>query len=101
MRSVFYGTKGTIICDNKTPYIQLFEDNEELGKKFSDAPQEIPVTLADHNTIEEIRVFVDALKSGGKMPVSSAEGAYTVAVCCAALESVKIDAPVKVKYPKV
>ena len=101
MRSVFYGTKGTIICDNKTPYIQLFEDNEELGKKFSDAPQEIPVVLADHNTLAEIKDFVDALDSGSAMPVSSSEGAYTVAVCCAALESVKNDCAVKVKYPEV
>ena len=101
MRSVFYGTKGTIICDNKTPYIQLFEDNAELGKKFSDAPQEIPVTLADHNTIEEIRVFAESVLAGGKMPISSSEGAYTVAVCCAALESVATDSAVKIKYPEV
>ena len=101
MRSVFYGTKGTIICDNKTPYIQLFEDNAELGKKFSDAPQEIPVSLADHNATAEIRDFVEALKSGGKIPVSSSEGAYTVAVCCAALESVATDSAVKIKYPEV
>ena len=101
MRSVFYGTKGTIICDNTSPTIQLFETNEALGTKYSGDPQQLPVVINNHNATEEIRMFVEALVKGDKMPISSAEGAYTVAVCRAALTSVKSGKPEEVKYPKV
>jgi predicted dehydrogenase len=100
MRSVFYGTKGTIICDNTSPAIQLFETNEELGTKYSGDPQQLPVVINNHNATEEIRMFVEALVNGDKMPISSAEGAYTVAVCRAALTSVKSGKPEAVKYPE-
>ena len=101
MRSVFYGTKGTIICDNTSPTIQLFETNEALGTKYSGEPQQLPVTINNHNATEEIRMFVEALVKGEGMPVSSAEGANTVAVCCAALASVKSGKPEAVEYPTV
>lgn len=101
MRSVFYGTKGTIICDNKSATIQLFEDNAELGLTYHDAPQEIPVEVNNHNATAEIKTFVDALVKGEAMPIPSYEGANTVAVCCAALESAKTGRPVEVKYPTV
>lgn len=32
MRSVFYGTIGTIICDNTSDHILLYEHNDSLGK---------------------------------------------------------------------
>lgn len=101
MRSVFYGTEGTIICDNTSPTIQLFETNEELGTKYSRDPQQLPVEINNHNATEEIRVFVEALVKGEKMPISSAEGAYTVAVCRAVLKSVKSGMPEAVQYPEV
>jgi predicted dehydrogenase len=101
MRSVFYGTEGTIICDNTSPTIQLFETNEELGTKYSRDPQQLPVEINNHNATEEIRVFVEALVKGEKMPISSAEGAYTVAVCRAVLKSVKSGMPEAVEYPEV
>lgn len=100
MRSVFYGTKGTIICDNTSPTIQLFETNEALGTKYSGAPQELPVVINNHNATEEIRWFVEALVKGDPMPIPSLEGANTVAVCCAALESVRVGKPVNINYPK-
>ena len=101
MRSVFYGTEGTIICDNTSPTIQLFETNEELGTKYSKDPQQLPVVINNHNATAEIRAFVEALVKGEEMPVSSAEGAYTVAVCRAVLTSVKSGKPEMVKYPQV
>ena len=98
MRSVFYGTKGTIICDNTSPTIQLFEDAE--GKSYTTA-QEIPVNIDNHNTVDEIKWFLDALIEGRPMPISSSEGANTVAVCCAAVESSKTGMPIQIKYPEV
>jgi predicted dehydrogenase len=100
MRSVFYGTKGTIICDNTSPTIQLFEDDPENGKSYTSA-QILPVEINNHNVTAEIDVFVDALVSGKPMPVSSMEGASSVAVCCATVEAAKVGHPVKIKYPNV
>ena len=100
MRSVFYGTKGTIICDNTSPTIQLFEDDAANGKSYTSA-QILPVEINNHNVTAEIDVFVDALVSGKPMPVSSMEGASSVAVCCATVEAAKVGHPVKIKYPQV
>lgn len=98
MRSVFYGTRGTVICDNTSPTITLFEEDEH-GGGYTEGKQ-IPVEINNHNVTAEIDLFVNALTSGAPMPVSSIEGASTVAVCCATVESTKIGAPVKIKYPR-
>lgn len=100
-RSVIYGTKGTIICDNCSPSIQLFENNEELGKRFSDAPQDIPIVPVSHNAKEEIAVFVDSLVNEKAIPISAMDGACTVAVCSAIIESIEKGTNVKVRYPEV
>jgi len=102
MRSVFYGTKGTIICDNTSDHITLYENNPGSGRPDYTAGQTLPVIVNNHNATAEIDAFVNALKSNAeKMPVSSYEGAATVAVCCAAMESSKTGMPVKIKYPEV
>ncbi|MBQ6805757.1 MAG: Gfo/Idh/MocA family oxidoreductase [Clostridia bacterium] len=103
MRSVFYGTKGTIICDNTSPTITLFEaglpDTAE-GRRSYTLPQELPVEINNHNITEEIAVFIDALLAGGDMPVSALEGASTVAVCCATVEAANKHMPVQIRYPE-
>ena len=99
MRTCVYGTKGTLIVESKAPYVQLYETNEELGCRFSDVnPQMIYAGYKDHNASKEIKDFIDALSDGKPMPVSSLDGANTVAVCCAAVESAKNGAPVKIGY---
>lgn len=99
MRSVFYGTKGTVICDNTSPTITVFEEDAE-GKGFTE-PKTLPVVVNNHNVTAEIDVFVDALKEGKPMPVTSMEGASTVAVCCATVESYQSGKPVDIRYPNV
>ena len=99
MRSVFYGTKGTIICDNTSPTITLFEEDSN-GGGFT-TPQSLPVVVNNHNVTAEIDVFVDALTAGKPMPVTSAEGASTVAVCCATVESYQQGKPIDIRYPNV
>ena len=99
MRSVFYGTKGTIICDNTSPTITLFEEDAN-GGGFT-TPQSLPVVVNNHNVTAEIDVFVDALTAGKPMPVTSAEGASTVAVCCATVESYQQGKPIDIRYPNI
>ena len=101
MRTVIYGTLGTIICDNTSPTMQLFENKDPDSDSDFITPQELDVNINSHNVSEEIRVFIDALQSGGKMPVSSMEGASTIAVACATVESAKCGTPVKIKYPEI
>ena len=98
MRSVFYGTKGTIITDNTSPEITLFTELSEDGDFTKEI--KVPVDINNHNATAEIEAFVDALVNNKPMPVSSKEGAYTVAVCCAAVESSKTGKPVDIVYPK-
>lgn len=96
MRSVFYGTKGTVICDNTSPSITLFTECD--GGSFT-TPIDVPVDINNHNATAEIEAFVDALQNGKPMPVSSTEGANTVAVCCATVEATRKGVPVEIVYP--
>ena len=97
MRTCLYGTKGTIICDNTSPEITLFTELSEDGDFTKEI--KVPVDINNHNATAEIEAFVDALVNDKPMPVSSKEGAYTVAVCCAAVESSKTGKPVDIVYP--
>jgi len=94
MRSVFYGTDGTIICANTSETIQL------CTRTYGDrSPQfaEFPVDLKSHNVAAEIEEMVDAILND-KPPVTDVyEGARTVAACVAAVESAKSGKPVKVE----
>ena len=102
MRSVFYGTKGTIICDNTSPTITLFEAGlpDADGKRSYTIPQELPVEINNHNITAEIAAFIDALIAGGEMPVTSMAGARTVAVCCATVEASQKHQLVQICYPE-
>lgn len=104
MRSVFYGTTGTIICDNTSPNITIFQvgDGERIdGKRPYTVPREIPVEINNHNITLEIDQFVDALVNGTSLPVTSMEGAKTVSVCRACVESAANHALTPVKYPEI
>ena len=104
MRSCFYGTTGTIICDNTSPTITIYQvgDGEKIdGKRSYTIPKQIPVEINNHNITLEIDQFVDALVNETPLPVTSMEGAKTVAVCRAAVESAATHALVQVKYPNV
>ena len=101
MRSAFYGTRGTIICDNTSPTMQLFENADPDSDNDFVTPKELEVNINNHNVSEEIRIFIDALQSGGEMPISSYEGASTIAVAAATVESTKKGTPIKIKYPQI
>ena len=107
MRTVLYGSKGTIIVDNTSPTFTLFLDEIE-GQPFAGGQIEgiseksiqhlIPVKIANHNVEEEHKQFYTAIVEGKPLVATAREGAKTVAVCKAAVESAKTGEPVKVDY---
>ena len=98
MRTVIYGTLGTIICDNRTPEIQLYRQRINEDGKIGWGPDTFPVELKDHNAEEEIEMFYNAIVNDLPSPVPAEEGANTVAVCDACVRSSAIGTPVTPDY---
>ncbi|MFH0796759.1 MAG: Gfo/Idh/MocA family oxidoreductase [Candidatus Omnitrophota bacterium] len=94
MRSVFYGTEGTIICDNTSSQIQLCS-----RKNFKEVPSfaSFPVEIAIHNVGAEIAEFVDCILNNQPVPTNELEGARTVIACLSAVESSRIGKPVRIE----
>jgi predicted dehydrogenase len=109
MRSVFYGTRGTIIADNQLPHIILFKDLivENTRLLFEARYPEIhdqstaiylPVNIESHNTTTEVNEFSEKVLAGQPILTDGRQGAATVAVCCALVESASKGAAVQVSY---
>lgn len=95
MRTVIYGTKGTLICDNTSPTMTLFVVGEdELAKE----PETIEVQVNNHNAAKEFEVFADAIINDKPVVTDAREGAKTVAVCLAIVEAAKTGKIVKPNY---
>ena len=102
MRTVIYGTKGTVIADNTSPQISLFVETFEgadrlLGKKMESIEHRIPVKIESHNVESEIIAFCDCIESGSEPSITADEGARTVAVCEAIIRSSESGKPEKIK----
>ncbi len=95
MRSVFYGSKGTIICDNTSPELTLFSTDSEQG--FT-TPVKVPVNINSHNMTAEIREFTDCILHDLPIRTTALEGAKTVTAALAAVESAKTGLPVQIDY---
>lgn len=95
MRTVLYGTRGTIICDNTSPSIQIAEKELEDATGKLDF-NTIPVNIASHNVASELKDFVDALKENRQCPTDVWQGTKTVAFAEAALCSARSGKPEKV-----
>lgn len=103
MRTVAYGTKGTIIFDNKTPTISLFkghftDDPDFDGYKQRELEVKLPVVLNDHNFGGEVQDFCRCILEDEPVPTTGVEGASTVSVCLAIVESFKTGEKVKPDY---
>lgn len=100
MRTLFYGSKGTIICDNTSPEITVFEAGvDENGRaKSGGTPRNIPIDINNHNTRGEISDFCDILISGKPVSTTGVEGASTVMTCLAVVESARTGLPVKLDF---
>ncbi|MCC6445115.1 MAG: Gfo/Idh/MocA family oxidoreductase [Armatimonadetes bacterium] len=94
MRSVFYGTKGTIITDNTSPAIDLCATGlPETAGGFI----KLPVNINSHNVTSEVAELVSAILENRPVNTDGREGARTVAACRAAVESAATGKPVKVR----
>jgi len=97
MRSVFYGTKGTIICDNTSKEIQLAaRKNNPLSEDSSPQFASIPVNVDNHNIAGEVKQLVDSILQDNPVETDVYEGAKTVATCIAACQAAESGVPVKV-----
>lgn len=97
MRTVIYGRKGTIICDNTSPAIKLYRNDYFALAGVNDF-WEIPVNIASHNVSAELKEFIDCLKIGKQSPTDVHEGTKTVAFGEAALESARTGKPIRIAY---
>ena len=97
MRSVFYGTKGTIICDNLSGTLQLssvpFYDSPHDSTEF----MTIPVEVNNHNVEAQVELMANVILHGAKNTADVVEGARTIAACAAAIEAAHTGKPVKVR----
>ena len=96
MRSSFYGTKGTVVCDNTSPSITLYREDPDNPAKT--VAREIPVQLANHNTFGEFRAFAQAVLDGSPVPTDARQGAKTIAACLAIVQSAREGRPVAPDY---
>lgn len=98
MRSVFYGTKGTIICDNTSNTMQFssvpFYDSDHDETPFVT----IPVEVNNHNVMHQVQLLADVVLRGAEIHAGAVEGARTVAACVAAIESAKTGKRVDVEW---
>lgn len=95
MRTVIYGTKGTLICDNTSPTMTLFVTDED---GVTQAPQTIDIQVNNHNAVKEFEVFADAILNDKPVATDAREGAKTVEVCLAIVEAAKTGKIVKPNY---
>ena len=62
MRSVFYGTNGTIIVDNTSPTMTVFKQDVFPGMDRHDMPITVPVDINNHNAAGEFKEFYDIIE---------------------------------------
>ncbi len=95
MRTVLYGTKGTLICDNTSPTMTLFTVGED---GMAHEPEIIEVEVNNHNAVREFESFAAAIQQGKPVLTDAREGAKTVEVCRAIIESAATGKPVRPDY---
>ena len=95
MRTVIYGTKGTLICDNTSPAMTLFTAGKD---GMAHEPQILDVEVNNHNAAREFEAFAEAVHSGKPVLTDAREGAKTVEVCLSIIESSKTGKPVRPDY---
>lgn len=98
MRSVFYGTKGTIIVDNVNPQMTVFKMDVLGDKDRHDMPITVPVEINNHNAEGEFREFYNTIMEDTPISTDVFEGANTVAVCMAIMDSAESGRIVKPDY---
>ncbi len=103
MRTVLYGSKGTIIVDNTSPTLTLYKEEFSQMDDFKDRHQQgielkLPIAINNHNFEAEVNDFCQSLLDGKPVTTDGVEGASTVAVCLAIVESGATEEKVKIDY---
>lgn len=105
MRTVLYGDKGTIVVNNTDPVLKLYlerenENSAEIDPNLYDhtVGHDIEVSVNNHNVRGEHEGFRATILENAPLLMTGKEGAKTVAVCCAVVESAKSGQAVKVDY---
>lgn len=107
MRTVLYGTKGTITVNNTDPYIyinrtQISEGVQALdgilGGEEHEHVLRKNIAINNHNVQNESEQFCHAVLNDLPVPTDGREGAKTVAVCRAVVESCASGNSVKIEY---
>ena len=96
MRTLLYGTKGTIICEGKKQ-VELYTLGED-GIAVNPTPEIIDVEPRDHNTYGEFMTFRACILEDAPLEMTAEQGARTIAACLAIVESAKTGVPVKPNY---
>jgi myo-inositol 2-dehydrogenase/D-chiro-inositol 1-dehydrogenase len=89
MNLSYYGTKGTVIND------KLFLDGIPHVETFMQLP--VAIRAEDHTCAEELDHFLDCIETGATPLIDAADGARSVAVCCAVAESIDTGQPAAVQ----
>jgi len=95
MRSVFYGSKGTIITDNTSPNMQVFKTDSSCGYT---TPMLYPISINNHNAMGEVGDFADRILNDKPIETTVYEGAATVAAALAAIRSAASGKPEAIDY---
>jgi predicted dehydrogenase len=106
MRTVIYGTKGTIVCDNKNAQMQVYRSEiggEKKGSLIPNKPNsevevKLPVAINNHNATAEFEEFADIVLNDKPVNTTVFEGAKTVAACFAIVEAAEKCQPVIPDY---
>jgi len=94
MRSVFYGTEGTIITDNRSPEMQVCSKRMQV---YDQDFARIPVPINNHNVTDEAKELVNSILENRAPTPDVYEGGHTVAACVAAVESARTGRPARVE----
>lgn len=108
MRTVLYGSKGTIIVSNTDSHITIYREKAVSDKKILDGvlPDEtensiqikIPVDQNSHNIAGEHEDFRRAVIDGTDGYTDGREGASTVAACLAIVKACNTGKSVEIEY---
>ena len=102
MRTVIYGSKGTIITDNTSNTISLFKDkiSDEMDKiGYADNMEiKIPVAVNSHNMTDEIKDFIFCIQNNTEPNPDCTQGFITVAVCDAIVRSAETGDKIVIDY---
>lgn len=95
MRTVLYGTRGTIITDNTSPTMTVFRQNPVTRKSEAEI---IPIEVNNHNMVGEFAEFYDIIVNDRPVRTTAMEGANTIAACLAIVDSANSGQPVVPEY---